>query len=179
LEAVVRKKFQNAPWWVWSLTEGAYFGIFVTVFNHFQQSRSWTSAIGGGLIGGAIFGALKGPVSARQQRKFLALVGTLPVHEQRIAVRAVTRGDAPPDREVREAAARLATYRLNELSRTFAPTVVMFALLAVFCGVLALGSPPAPWVWIVAACLAALMPLYLAWPGYLQRRVKILDSDIY
>jgi uncharacterized membrane protein AbrB (regulator of aidB expression) len=178
LEPIVREKLQKAPWWVWSLIEGVSFGAYVTALN-LQQSHSWRFAVGGGLIGGVLFGAVMGPILARQHRKFSALVGTLPVHERRIAVRAVTRGAAPLDRDVREAAARLATYRLNELSRTFAPTVAMLVLLTVFCGLLAFMSPPAPWMWIAAACLAVLTPSYLAWPRYLQRRVKILESDVY
>jgi hypothetical protein len=175
----VREKLQKAPWWVWSLIDGVYFGTFITIFNHFQQSSSWTSAMRSGLIVGVVFGAVVGPISARQRRKFLALVGTLSAHDRRIAVRAVTRGPAPLNRDVREAAARLATYRLKELSRTFAPTFVMFLLLAVFCGLFTFIRPSASWMWIPAACFAVLAPSYLAWPRYLQRRVQILESDVF
>jgi len=170
----VRDKLQTAPWWVWSLILGAFFGSWMTVFNHLQQGGSWTAAIVGGLFGGVFFGAVMGPFVVRQRRRVSAVAGDLSARDLRAAARVVNRGRAPLDPEIRRAAARLATQQLKQLSRFRRPAVALFGLLALSSAAVALTS--SPWFWLAAALHTGFAALYLLWPRHLQRRIEILTS---
>lgn len=170
----MREKLQNAPWWVWSLIQGVLFGTVMAFFYHQQPFGSWPAAIAGGLISGTMFGAVMGPVAARQRRNVSASAGDLPAGDLRLASRAVWRGPVPPDPDVRQAAARLAASQLNDFSRLRWFGLVFFALLTAASASFAFTD--SPWWWAGAAVSAALVSLYAMGPRHLQRRIEILTG---
>lgn len=169
----MREKLQDAPWWVWSLIEGAFFGSFMTVFFHAQDSAAgWPGAIVAGVISGAAFGAVMGPFAARQRRRTAAAAGSLPDRDLRVAGRAVMRGPVPQDTETRQAAERLAIHQLKEFSRFRWLGLCVFAAFTLLSGYLALTSSPS-W-WAATAVFAVFEGLYLFLPRHLRRRVDLL-----
>lgn len=171
----MREKLEDAPWWVWSMLTGVFFGTVMTIFNRWQQSSSWTAALVGGLISGVLFGAVMGPLAVRQRRKVSALVGTMPRRDLRFATRAVTRGPAPLDPNIREAAAQLATLNLRQASRFRWVGLIFFSVLTVLYVLLAFAE--SPWWWLAAAASGALSTLYVIWPRHLKRRIEILNQE--
>jgi hypothetical protein len=170
----MREKLQDAPWWVWSLIEGVFFGSFMAVYFHAQGSGGWSGAIVGGLISGAAFGAVMGPFAARQRRTTLAAAGSLPARDLPVAGRAAMRGPVPHDPDVRQAAERLATQQLNEFSRFRWLGLSVFAAFTLLSTFLALTSSPS-W-WAATALFAVFEGLYLLLPLHLRRRVALLKE---
>jgi hypothetical protein len=172
----VREKLQKAPWWVWSLITGVYFGAGMTVFTHFQQSVSWTAAMVGGMIGGVFFGAVMGPLVTRLHRKGLAAGGDLPARDLRVASRAVMRGPVPLDSDIRTAAARLARLQLDQYSgRRLWLGVILFGTLTLLAAFLALTE--SPWWWIEFPIFLAFGALNVMLPRHLRRRLEILSQE--
>lgn len=172
----MREKLQNAPWWVWSLIMGVYFGAAMAVFLHMQEPSVWPAAIVGGLVSGVIFGAIMGPLVVRLRRKTSAAAGNLPARDLRIAGQAVMRGPVPLDPDIRQAAARLATLQLKQFSRLRGGFgLLLFGTLTMFSAFHALTD--SPWWWVTAALFLALCALYVILPRHLKRRLEILSQD--
>jgi hypothetical protein len=150
----MRERFQNAPWWVISLTTGLFFGAWMTVVFYLQQPGSWTRAIVGGLIDGVFFGAVMARLLVRQRRKRLAAIGNMPARDLRVAKRAVMGGPVPADPHIRQAAEWLATNQLNESSRHRWLGLIFLVFVTVGIVVAALTS--SPWWWLGAAAMFSL-----------------------
>jgi hypothetical protein len=153
--------------WRHGLLNGATFAVFMTAFYRLQ-SGSWTVALVSGSIAAVIFGAVTGPIHARQQRRAEEAAGDLDRSAQRRAARAAVRGAVPDDPEVRAAAARLAAHRREEVERHRWWTTAIFL---VFAGLgVWVAVTEQPWMWLgvaffLSACVAQ------SWgPRHLRRR---------
>src|SRR4051812_23312780 len=102
----------RAPWWVLSLVTGVLFGIAMALFGALAQGASWPVAAGGGVLGGLLFGAVMGPVLARQNRRLRESTGGASADDLRRARRAVRGGRVPDDPAERALAHGLVTTQL-------------------------------------------------------------------
>ncbi len=166
----------NTPWWQWSLYSGVAFGVLQVLF-HLGSDRL-VPAIIGGVAGGAVFGALMGPYTARQCRRARHVVGgDLSAADQRTVSKAASRGPVPTDPRLRQAAQLLATY-LAERNRKLlwfnTGTFIAFAALSVF---LVLSDGP---IWLLATFLFLALAVWAGlMPGHYERRARVLrDSPV-
>jgi uncharacterized protein YjeT (DUF2065 family) len=171
----MRERFQNAPWWVMSLISGGVFGACMTVFGYLQHPGNWTRAIVMGLIEGVFFGALMGPLQARQRRKMIAAIGNIPARDLRVAGRAAMRGPVPADPKIRRAAEWLATNQLNETSRYRWIGLIMFVFFTVASVAFALTW--SSWWWLGAVAMFSLCAWFMVLPRHLRRRIELLKHD--
>jgi hypothetical protein len=169
----VRDRLLNAPTWVTSLLSGGLFGLLNTVTGRLIGGENWTEASVGGAMGGFVFGAVMGPVLARQQLRARDAVGTRSAAELRRAARAANRGPVPDDRELREAARRYALHQRGEILRQRRwgiPFLVVVAALIVW---LALRADAVFW-WFAVGLLLVAFVAYVAQPRRLERRAELL-----
>lgn len=170
------EKLEDAPWWVWSLITGSFFAVGMTVFNHFQQGLSWTAAAIGGLVMGVFFGAFMGPLVARLRRTTLAAAEGLSAPDLRLASRAVMRGPAPLNPNIRRAAARLARLQLKQYSGSrLWLGMLAFGTFSVLSGFLALTE--SPWWWIQTLMFLGVCAVNVMMPRHLNRRVVLLSQE--
>lgn len=163
----------RAPWWVLSAIAGVIFGIGQFLTN-LGEGRSTGASATGALIAGLIFGLIVGPFSARQHRRFLAAQGDVPRESQREVRRAVMRGPAPSDPEVRAAAARVVALQLFQLHRLWWGVILWVALGAL---ALWLAVSESPW-WLLCGSVFGGFLAYELWlPRHLQQRERLLASS--
>ncbi|MGY1623693.1 hypothetical protein ACI789_15970 [Geodermatophilus sp. SYSU D00965] len=162
----------RAPWWVLSLVTGGFFGVAMALFGALTQGESWPVAVVGGVLAGVLFGAVMGPLLARQNRRFQESVGTSSAGDLRRARRVARGGPVPADPEQRALAHRLVTTQLGELRRRRRFTVTVFSVFLVLEAVMAVVS--SPWFWLAAAFFAAMLALVLVLPRRLERRAAEL-----
>lgn len=172
----MRRYLYNAPWWAWSMLNGAVFAVCaIAAFK--VVGESWSGAVVFGVTMGVLLGAISGPFSARAMQRTREAVGPEPLarDQMRLAGRAALRGPAPADPAVRAVAARLAAQQRDQTTR-LRPWLVTgsAALLALFV-YLALTSPPT-WWWAGAALYAALTGSSLALPRRFRQRVALLED---
>ena len=169
----LRGAFLRAPWWVLSAIAGVIFGIGQFLTN-LGEGRSTGASATGALIAGLIFGLIMGPFSARQHRRFLAAQGDVPRESQREVRRAVMRGPAPSDPEVRAAAARVVALQLTQLHRLWWGVILWVALVAL---ALWLAVSESPW-WLLCGSVSGGFLAYELWlPRHLQQRERLLASS--
>jgi hypothetical protein len=168
----------RAPWWVLSLVSGALFGVAMTLFAALTQGERWPVAVVGGVLAGVLFGAVMGPLLARQNRRLRDSIGSASAEDLRRARRAARGGPAPADPEQRALAHRLVTTQLGELRRRRRVSVAVFSVFLVLEGLMAVTY--SPWFWLAAAFFAAMLALVLLLPRRLERRAAELappDGD--
>jgi FtsH-binding integral membrane protein len=172
---------RNAPSWVLSLYFCFVFAVCMAVEWPFLQ-HGRTGVVGAAVpavIGGIVFGAIMGPIAARQWREVNALVGPLTNDAYRSAKRAVMRGPAPADPQIRSAANRLAVHGSHRLQRfgkrTYGVLAIVEAIIAAFFAYAAITS--SSWYW-AQAILFAFLSVMMAYPvwlrGHLEHRVELL-----
>jgi general stress protein CsbA len=171
----MRERFQNAPWWVYSLTMGGFFGAWTTVTGYLQHPGSWTRAIVMGLIQGVFFGAVMGPILTRQRRKRVAAIGKMSASDLRAAGRAAMRGPVPADPRIRRAAEWLATNQLNETSRYRWIGLIMFVFFTV--ASIAFALTWSSWWWLGALAMFSLSAWFMVLPRHLRRRIELLKLE--
>jgi membrane associated rhomboid family serine protease len=94
----VRAYLLRAPTWVLSVIQGTVFGTLMGIFYSFHKPLRGAAI--SGLVAGALFGAVMGPVTATRRRKALDAVGVTP--ELSLQARLVAfRGPIPTDEGVR------------------------------------------------------------------------------
>jgi general stress protein CsbA len=174
-EATLRDKFQDAPWWVFSLTMGLFFGAWMTIFGYLEHPGNWTRAIVIGLIDGVFFGAVMGPLQARRRRKMAAAIGNMPARDLRVAGKAVMRGPVPVNPQIRKAAEWLATNQLNETSRFRWLGLSLLLLLTIASVAIALTS--SLWWWLGTVAMFSMLALFLMMPIHLRRRIEMLRAE--
>lgn len=126
-----------------------------------------------GVAGGIFFGALMGPLLAAQNRRALNAMDPLPLDQRRAALRAASRGPAPTDPAVREAAAHLVADRLATANRQRKPMTIFFSAFLVLEMVSAiLGNP---WLCLAVAGIAAMIVVVRRNPVWLGRRLARLQ----
>ena len=171
----MRERLQSAPWWVMSLISGGFFGVWMTIFGYLEHPGSWTRAIVIGLTEGVFFGAIMGPLQARQRRKRVAAIGSMPAHDLRVAGRAAMRGPVPADPRVRQAAEWLATTQLKASSRYRWIGLIIVAFYTVASVAFALTW--SLWWWPVAVAAFSLCAWFIVLPRQLRRRIEMLKPD--
>ena len=166
----MRGALLRAPWWVLSAIAGVIFGVgqFLT---HLGEGRSAAASATGALVAGLLFGLIMGPFSVRQNRRLLAAQGDVPRESEKEVRRAVMRGPAPSDPEVRAAAARVVALQLAQLRRLWWAAILWVALVALS---LWLAVSESPW-WLLCGLLFGAFLAYQLWlPGHLQQRERLL-----
>jgi len=168
----MRTWLADAPRWVVSVVAGAIFGVGMAASQHFQQGSSWQASLAYGAVLGVVFGFVMGWVSDRQRQRLRAAVGPL-LTDARVR-RAVRRGPAPEDPEVRQAALRSVEQQLAQTRRQRGWVLPVFA---VFCGLyLYLAVTDSAWWWLAGAFFAGMFLLSLLLPRWLTRRRAVLAS---
>lgn len=170
----MRLKFATGPWWVQGLVYGSFFGVAIGIFYGLQDGGSWLFAAVGGAVSGILFGALMGVTMSRINRRMLAGLDGLTPAEAKTVGRASSRGPAPTDPRLREAARALVQQRRSEALRTRRRSVVTFALGSVLYVVLALTQTW--WWWLAAALFVGFLALTLMAPARLERRLAALNA---
>ena len=169
----MRDRLLNAPTWVQSLLGGGLFGLLNTVRGRLIGGEDWTEAAVGGAIGGVVFGAVMGPVLARQQQRARDAVGTRSAAELRRAGRVANRGPVPDDRELREAARRYALHQRGEILRQRPWGIPFFVVVVALTVWLALRADALFWSFAVGLSLFASVA-YGVLPRRLARRADLL-----
>lgn len=167
------RPWSRTPWWVPALVTGGPFATGLAVLLIVRGSAVLT-AVMGGVLSGAVFGVAMASWMVARMRTEAAAVGPLAVADHRAVERAATRGPAPADRDVREAAARLTEHRLDQLERQRRWSLPLLAVGAVLYAAGALLS--SPWWWLSAAFFAAMVVLWVLQPRRLRRRLAVLTQ---
>jgi Flp pilus assembly protein TadB len=162
----------RAPWWVLSLVSGGLFGVLMALFGALFQDERWPVAVVGGVLAGIVFGAVMGPLLARQNRRWQESIGSSSADDLRRARRVARGGPVPADPEQRALAHRLVTTQLGELRRRRRFAVAVFAIFLVLEVVMAVTR--SPWFWLAAAFFAGMLALVLLYPRRLERRAAEL-----
>lgn len=169
-------RWRLGPWWLLSLTLGLYFAavtlIADLVFDRSSWNGDWTGLVVAHLLGGAVFGAVMGPVTARKDRQEREAVGADRQDHRRASAALRGRG-VPPDARVRELAVRLGERRLAEMHHQQWASVVVAALLVLALLAAVLDSP-----WWLLGVLALAAVLAMSWwePRRLRRRLAALTD---
>lgn len=164
-----------SPWWVQGLAYGLFFGVGMTIFSAVQDGGTWLFAAVGGAVGGVLFGLVMGLTMSRINRRMLAGLDGLTPSEAKTVLRASSRGPAPADPRLREAARALVQRRRLEALRTRRRSIVTFAIGLVLYVVLALTQTW--WWWLAAVLFLGFLTLTLVAPARLDRRLAALDAD--
>lgn len=170
----MRLRLALSPWWVQGLVYGVFFGAAMTVVYR-VQAGSWVVAAASGAGSGLMFGLAMGLMMSRLNRRMLAGLEDLPLTQLRTVARAASRGPAPVDPRLREAAVTLLQRRRDHMLRTRNSTVATFAAVVVLYVVLALSSTR--WWWLGAVMFLAFLVATLRAPARLNRRLATLQPD--
>lgn len=164
-----------APWWVLSLFYGTIFGPATAVFIKVRESSSWTTALAAGALSGIMFGAIMGPTMAQQNRRHRQAAGDLSPQDFFVVQRAARRGPIPTDPRLRAAAARAATFQLDNVRRHRRSGILIFGLGLVLSVAFVFQSR-----WWLLAMPAYAYLLITQWelPKRLERRRKLLSDDV-
>jgi hypothetical protein len=151
----MRERMLNAPAWVLAVISGTMFGVLAVLYMRFGQHESWTAALVLGVLCGAFFGALFGPIQHRQQGGVRDAAARSPEGLSGRVRRAALRGPLPAEPEVREAAHSLVVAQLRPLERQRIWGPAFFLLMAVLAVFEAIAVSPWWWLavllWIAAA----------------------------
>jgi Flp pilus assembly protein TadB len=167
----VRPGLMNLTWWQWSLISGVPFGGLMFVFLGSRYPNDWIIWVGAG-VG---FGAAMGPIIAGQARRLRPLIESVSAEEYVQVRRAAARGPVPADPRLRQAAARFASHRYEEMTRFHVPLLIAFCLFFVLAALAAVVS--SPWSWLSAGFFALLLAFQVLWPRRLRRRVERLQAE--
>lgn len=171
----MRLKLTMAPWWVQGLVSGLLFGAAMTVFAGFRDGR-WAAAAATGAVAGVFFGLAMGVMGSKINRRVLAGLEDLPPDELRTVARAASRGPAPADPRLREAAAGLVCRRRDEVLRTRRVSIGTFSVAVPLYVVLALTSTR--WWWLAAVMFLVFLVATLLAPARLDRRLAVLQPGL-
>lgn len=177
---------RNAPWWALSIYFGVVFAVWMAILWPIMSHENSSGGVGGAtvaaIVGGILFGAIMGPITARQFRELNSVIGPLSNSAYRSARRAAVRGPVPSDPEIRRAAMALAIRGSDRLRRrgrwTYGTLAIIEAIIAVSYAYRAVTS--SAWYWGQATLFALLTAamLYPLWlRGQFERRIELLRSS--
>ncbi len=169
----MRKRLSQSPWWVLSIISGTVFGVLTALVD---LNKGVHAAVLHGLIGGAIFGAIQGPITARRTRRWRAAVSHLSPDDVKAANRAVMRGPVPTDPRVRQTALELASSQLRELSKILVFYYALFAIMDVLSVYLVIHSHKGFILPVFFTAFLVAPPLVIR---HLRHRVQRLQSPTY
>ncbi len=170
----MRERLLNAPAWALGLVNGSLFGLFWTAFTRYGEGDSWTAALVQGGLMGLFFGAVMGRVQHRQQRGVRDVAARSPEGLSKRVRRAVLRGPAPEDPQVREAAHGLAVAQLAQYERQRRWASPFFGLMAVLTAFLAVTD--SPWWWLAVGAWTAAAVGHPWLRRRLRRRAALLRA---
>lgn len=170
----MRTRLAAAPPWVLGLISGSLFGAAMTLWASRQDGDvSWTVLIVLGVLAGGQFGVgmgvFLGPAIGGLQEEMRAL----PEEQRRAVLRSATRGPAPADPVVREAALRRAR-RNGDLQQRPRFRLTFFTLASIGYALLAITQ--SPWWWVAFAMFTALLAGQLVVPRRIARRIAVLSD---
>lgn len=151
----------------------AYFVSTLVVWSA-QSLWAWEEQLPGAAISAVILGLVIGPFLARLNRSVLAAMGPIPKERHASAKRGAVRGPVPADEPTRQAALRLAEQHLARLARYRIFNVVVFGLMVLLTGWLALAD--SPWWWAGVAFYLGFLGAQFWLPGHLRRRIALLTA---
>lgn len=163
-----------SPWWVQGLVSGLLFGIGMTVISGVRDG-GWVSAAVGGAVGGTFFGLVMGVTMSKINRCMFGGLEGLSRTEVRTVLRASSRGPAPADPRLREAARALVHRQHDEMVRTWRRSIVTFVVALVLYVALALVQ--SSWWWLAAVVFLGFLIWLLTTPERLRRRLSVLSGD--
>jgi transposase len=169
----MRKRLSQSPWWVLSITSGTVFGVLTALFD---LNKGAQAAVLHGIISGAVFGAIQGPIAARRVRRQRAAVSHLSPVDVKAANRAVMRGPVPTDPRVRQTAFELASRQLRELSKILVFYYALFTVMDVLSVYVVIHSHKGLILPVFFTALLIAPPLVVR---HLRRRVQRLQSPTY
>jgi hypothetical protein len=170
----------DAPPWLLSVLLGSSFAVLfglasVVLIDNDDGIAGMTI---GAVIAGCFFGAVMGPLVARERDRLAAQVGPLPKDTRRAIGRASERGPVPADPEVRAAAYRLVLHRIDQQRRLRTLTILGFGALAVTS---VAGAVTSAARWEIPAALTVLLAVSTVYQHRsLRRRAALLrppDDD--
>jgi Flp pilus assembly protein TadB len=167
----VHPRLVNAPWWQWSLITGVPFAGLMVLFLGTRYPDGWIFLVSAGLV----FGAVMGPIIARQARRLRPVIGSMSAEEYAQARRAAVRGPVPADPVLRQKTARLASHHYDELTRVHVPSLIALGLLFVLQVLAAVVS--SPWFWLYAVFFAVLLALQVLSWRRMRRRIERLQAE--
>ena len=128
-----------------------------------------------GVIVGALFGAVAGPITARMNRRFREAAGYLPPGQLGRAIRLARRGPVPEDLELRRAARRISEHQLSQLRSQGCWLLPLLGLTTAFLLWIVLRDGRAdPFSWLVIVLLLVLIAAHLLLARRLARRAELL-----
>jgi hypothetical protein len=160
---------------VGSLIAGGVFALLQFLFHYLIDDRSVGRSLLSAALSGLFFGPVFGALTYRTAQRQRAAMGTLPDRESRLARRAATRGPVPADPQVRDAALRVANFRLDQAKRQLVWGSLFWAV------IIAIGMwlvmTDSPWWAVPVMLFAGLLIFQLRLPGHLRRRVALLQHQ--
>ncbi|GAB6898343.1 hypothetical protein [Kineosporia succinea] len=165
----MRTRLLTLPWWALALGLGAFSTIVVAVVLHSAAPGREAVAVPAGVLLGLVLGRLV----ADTNHEAVAVAGIVNGHDLGRAIHASRRGPVPTDPRVRQAALRLAAWRLSRFESQRSVSLLVSGVGFPVYAVLAIIS--SPWWWAAAALFAvSLLETWLL-PGRLARRVHTLE----
>ncbi len=165
-------------WWGRALVYGVPFGVVMGLFDP-DGRDSLLERLVTGVIAGVGFGLLMGWATQRQlvarRQRTAAFTAGLTEQGLRSAERASRKGPVPNDPAVNAAAAALARFQLEEITRHRNQVLVIFGVGTLAGAVFAVTG--SPWWWLCVLVFAAMIALQLLQPRMLRKRLVLLDGQ--
>lgn len=170
----MRLRLALSPWWLQGLVYGSFFGAAMAAFMVFRTA-AWLPALGGGLVGGVLFGLIMGRSMSKLNKVLLRGLDDFSPADQRTILRGSWRGPVPTDPQLREAARELLQRRRDNMIATRRSSVIIFAAAILLYVVLAVTQT---WLWWFGAALfLVFLVLTLTTVPRMDGRLALLTGD--
>ena len=173
-DGTVNRWLLRAPWWALALVNGVVIAPVLVLVARFGRGDPWPVALVGGVLGGAVCGAIVATVTRMQfHRRPLDAVGDVPDDVRtRVASRGTLFGPVPDDPHERAATLTLLEDQLARMREKRPVGVAMHLVLIGLCLWRALAG--SPWWWAGVVVFAVLLGGILLVPRLGQRRAELL-----
>jgi hypothetical protein len=149
----LRHFWLKVPLWLWYLICPLCLAALITIILHempFSQKLDWTPSIAIGAVLGVTAGIFVGRRRVRRERQKREILGSLPIEDRPIALRAAVRGPIPADPEIRRVARQIVDS--SPWRRKASWGDVAWGILV--CTILATDEPSWAFLTLIAAILA-------------------------
>jgi membrane protein implicated in regulation of membrane protease activity len=164
---------RRLPWWVRPVLDGLVVAVVLLALLPWQTDLALPAALGVAAVVGLLWGLQNARDARRERAAERSNVGGLSAEDLRRAERVVA-GEPPRDEEERDAAFRLATYRVAQSWRAAGPAGAALAGVVVIGTLLALQQ--SPWWWLAVVLAAVTAVGVLRGDRGLRRRAEELRS---
>lgn len=148
----MRSDFLVRPWWMLGLGSGALFGFGMAAFLVAREGWGLQPVLFGAAQG-VVFGAVMGPLLARQQRRVFGEVARLPAGQRSVVLRAAKGGPLPTDEVALDAARSVVGRQYEQAQDQRVGSIILFGGLTVLALVLTVTSD---WRWLFGCVLFAI-----------------------